>query len=193
MASNYMLPPPLVLDIHDQQAAEKWKKFKLAWTNYSLATGLSDKAEPVQVATLLTVIGEEAREVFSTFSGWEHDDDNEKIAPVLAKFEQYCQPRRNIPFERYRFNRRSQESGETYDQYRTELRKIAENCDFQSITPNEILRDRLVFGIRDSKTRERLLRASDLTPKMTDKICHSAESMLAQMKIVEDSCQGTSE
>ena len=188
MASNYMLPPPLVLEIHDQQAAEKWKKFKLAWTNYSLATGLSDKAEPVQVATLLTVIGEEAREVFSTFSGWEHDDDNEKIAPVLAKFEQYCQPRRNIPFERYRFNRRSQESGETYDQYRTELRKIAENCDFQSITPDEILRDRLVFGIRDSKTRECLLRASDLTPKMTDKICHSAESMLAQMKIVEDSC-----
>ncbi|CAI8020103.1 Microtubule-associated serine/threonine-protein kinase 1 [Geodia barretti] len=69
MASNYTLPPPPVLEIHDQQAAEKWKKFKLAWTNYSLATGLSDKAEPVQVATLLTVIGEEAREVFSTFSG----------------------------------------------------------------------------------------------------------------------------
>ena len=187
MASNYTLPPPPVLEIHDQQAAEKWKKFKLAWTNYSLATGLSDKAEPVQVATLLTVIGEEAREVFSTFSGWAHDGDEEKIAPVIAKFEQYCQPRRNIPFERYRFNRRSQESGETYDQYRTSLRKIAENCDFRSISPDEILRDRLVFGIRDSKTRERLLRASDLTLKTTDEICRSAESMLAQMKVVEDS------
>ena len=74
----------------------------------------------------------------------------------------YCQPRKNILFERYRFNRRTQEPGETYDQYRTELRKIAENCDFGAITPDEILQDRLVFGIRDTKTRERLLRVKGL-------------------------------
>ena len=49
-----------LLHCHDTQAAEKWKKFKLAWTNYSLATGLNQKPEVVQVATLLTVIGEEA-------------------------------------------------------------------------------------------------------------------------------------
>ena len=129
--------------------------------------------------------------MFSTFTGWANEEDAKKIAPVLAKFEQYCQPRRNIPFERYRFNLRTQESGETYDHYRTALRKIAENCDFQTITPDEILRDRLVFGIRDSKTRERLLRASDLTLKMTDEICRSAESMVAQMRVVEDSAAST--
>jgi len=62
MASNYnMLPPPPILEIHDTQAAEKWKRFKRAWTNYSLATGLSEKAESVQVATLLTVIGDVTR------------------------------------------------------------------------------------------------------------------------------------
>jgi hypothetical protein len=111
--------------------------------------------------------------------------------PVLAKFEAYCQPRRNIPFERYRFNRRAQEPGETYDHYRTSLGKIAESCDFASITPDEILRDRLVFGIRDPKTRERLLREGDLTLKRTDEICHAAESMAAQLKVVEDSSTGT--
>ena len=57
--SRYTLPPPPLLDIHDAQAAENWKKFKLAWTNYSLATEL-DKPEAVQVAMLLIVIGEEA-------------------------------------------------------------------------------------------------------------------------------------
>ena len=120
---GYMLPPPQTLEIHDTQAAEKWKKFKRAWTNYALATELNTKSEAVQVATLLTVIGEEAREVFSTFTDWV-DDDEAKILPVLAKFEQYCQPRKNTPFERYRFNRRSQEQGESYDQYRTALRKL---------------------------------------------------------------------
>ena len=38
--SNYLLPPPQPLEIHDPQAAEKWKKFKRAWTSYALATEL---------------------------------------------------------------------------------------------------------------------------------------------------------
>ena len=64
-------------------------------------------------------------------------------------------------------------------------RKLAEGCDFHTITPNEILRDRLVFGISDSKVRERLLRESDLTLERTDEICRAAESMIVQMKIVD--------
>ena len=72
-ANNYMLPPPQALEIHDTQAAEKWRRFRWTWDNYSLATGLSGKPEDVQVATLLTVIGEEAREVFFTFTGWAHE------------------------------------------------------------------------------------------------------------------------
>ena len=44
-----------------------------------------------------------------------------------------------------------QEPGESYDQYRTALLKIAEGCNFQSVTPDEILRDRLVFGIKDQQ------------------------------------------
>ena len=58
-----------------------------------------------QVATLLTVIGEEARDVYSTFTDWAEEGDQDKISPVLQKFATYCQPRKNVPFERYRFNR----------------------------------------------------------------------------------------
>ena len=71
MASGYALPPPSPLDIHGAQAADNWKKFKRAWTNYALAMELNKKAETVQVATLLTVIGEDAREVFATFTNWD--------------------------------------------------------------------------------------------------------------------------
>ena len=186
-AGNYTLPSPQRLEIHDPQAADKWKKFKRAWENYALATELSKKSEQVQVATLLTVIGEEAREVYSTFTGWAAVGDSSKIDPVLNKFEEYCKPRKNIPFERYRFNRRTQESGESYDQYRTSLRQLAESCDFATITPDEILRDRLVFGIRDAKARERLLREPKLSLDKTDEICRAAESMVVQLKLVEGS------
>ena len=93
---------------------------------------------------------------------------------------------RNVPFERYRFDRRSQEAGETYDQYKTALRKLAAGCDFNTITPDKMLRDRLIFGIGDTKVRERLLRECDLTLAKTDEICRAAESMQAQMKVVAD-------
>ena len=83
-----------------------------------------------------------------------------------------------------------QEPRETYDQYRTALRKLADSCNFEEITPKEILRDRLVFGTRDDKVRERLLRETKLALDKTDEICRASESMLAQMK-VDGNCDGT--
>ena len=68
MVSGFSLPPPAPLEIHDPNVAENWKKFLLVWENYALATELNKKSEPVQVTTLLTLIGEEAREVCSTFN-----------------------------------------------------------------------------------------------------------------------------
>ena len=63
--SNYVLPlPQAVRDSRSTSSREKWKRFKRAWISYALATKLKGKDEAVQVATLLTVIGEEAREVF---------------------------------------------------------------------------------------------------------------------------------
>ena len=65
--------------------------------------------------------------MFATFKDWANEGDDAKIGPALARLERYSQPCRNIPFERYRFNRGSQEAGETYDQYRTALRKLSKN------------------------------------------------------------------
>ena len=181
------LPVPMALDIHDVNAADKWRKFLNAWTNYALATELDTKPQPVQVATLLTVIGEDSREVYSTFKDWAADGDARRIKPVLQRFAAYCEPRKNVPFERYKFNKRVQEAGEQYEQYKTALLKLAETCDFETITPNDILRDRLIFGICDNKVRERLLRETGLTIERTDEICRAAEMMTSQMKTMSDS------
>ncbi len=46
MAMRYELPPPAALDINNLQASEKWKKYKLAWTNYAVATELARNQKP---------------------------------------------------------------------------------------------------------------------------------------------------
>ena len=70
MATGYASPLPAPLEIHDADAAAKWKKFQFPRQNYALATEGIKKAEAMPVATRLTVIGEEAREVYSTFNDW---------------------------------------------------------------------------------------------------------------------------
>lgn len=65
-------------------------------------------------------------------------------------------------------------------------RQLAANCKFGSITPDELLRHQLVFGIRYHKTRERLLREPALTLARADEICRTAKSTVTQLKLVGD-------
>ena len=77
-----------------------------------------------------------------------------------------------------------QDAGESYDHYRTALRQLADRCQFETVTADQILRDKLVFGIQDSKVRERLLREKNLSLQKTDEICRAHETMIQQMKVV---------
>lgn len=92
---------------------------------------LHQEPSTVQIATLLTVIGAEARNVSSTFTS------------------AYYQPLKNVPFERYKFYSRVQEGRKSHDHYRTTLRQLADRCEFETMTENKILQEKLVFGIQD--------------------------------------------
>ena len=94
------------------------------------------------------------RKVLAMFTYWASDTDQNKIQPVLQKFTAYCQPLKNVPFERYKFYSRMQESGESYDHYQTALQQLVERFEFESITPNQILHDKLVFGIRNTMVQQ---------------------------------------
>ena len=149
------LPPPKPL-VMDNNLATNWNAWKKAWTRYEVATGVNKQEQLVRVSTLLSVIGEDATKEFDAFELAE-TEDNSKTEDVLAKFDEYCEPRTQVIYKRYRFNNRNQEPGESIASYLTELRTIAKNCQHESITPDEILRDRTVLGIRDDKMRDRLL------------------------------------
>ena len=65
-------------------------------------------------------------------------------------------------FERARFNRRSQRDGENAEEYIAALYSLAENCQYGALK-EEMIRDRLVVGIRDSALSERLQLDAKLT------------------------------
>ena len=181
--ANFQIPPPDVLELNDGSTASNWRIWVSAWENYTLATKLDKEEEARQVATLLAVIGKEANKVLRTFT-WSSPDDAKQIAVDFTQFEEYCIPRENTIYERFLFFTRDQRESESVDQYLTELRQIAENCDFESITPDQLLRDRLVTGTRIAKVRENLLKEKKLTLEKAIDIAHAAESTAVQMKVM---------
>ena len=181
MSYTAFLPPPGLLEIDSAQLAETWRAWIDSWTHYARATKLDQEKEEIQVSTLLTCIGREARRVYKTFT-WDTSESKNSIKTVISKFESYCLPRKNVPFERFKFNKRQQQTEESIDNYITELRQLASTCEFDTQTPDEVLRDRLIFGIHDNKVRERLLRCELLDLNRTIEICRAAETSQAQMR-----------
>ena len=82
-------------------------------------------------------------------------DDKKVYATVLQKFNEFFQVRRNVIYERARFNRRSQMEGETTEQFIMELYRFADNCNYQDFR-DEMIRDRFIVGIRDQRLSERM-------------------------------------
>ena len=166
--------------------SEKCPDWKKAWQEYALATDVDDKTENKQLAMLLTALGPAARkEVYRPFA-WTVPADARKIDTVLEKFDQFCQPRENIPFERYKFNVRQQEPSELFEKYLFVLRQMSGRCNFKNLTKDDILRDRLLFGISDARVRKRLLREDKLALTKTLETCKAAEVSKAQIKAVND-------
>lgn len=64
----------------------------------------------------LTVVGDEAFDVYDTLV-WQNEGDNKKIDKVIEKFDKFCEPKKNMSYERYVFFTRAQEKIEIIDKY----------------------------------------------------------------------------
>ena len=61
----------------------------------------------VKTAILLRCLGPEEIRIFNTFD-FANDAEKENLANVMEKFEKYCMPKKNLFYERHRFNTRIQ-------------------------------------------------------------------------------------
>lgn len=80
---------------------------------------------------------------------------------VIKAFEEFCAPRKNINYERYKFGNRNQNEGEPSDSFFMDIKKLTRNCKFKD--EDDMIRDRIVIGVSDSKLRTRLLEIQTLT------------------------------
>ena len=115
--------------------------------------------------------------MFETFTLSEAD--RKDIKKVLKEFQTRCAPMTNVIYERYLFNKRVQEAGESLDHYITVVMKQADLCTYGNLR-DELIRDRLVSGIRDDRTREKLLNRKDINLARTIELLKSSEATQCQ-------------
>ena len=90
----------------------------------------------------------------------------------------------NETFERYTFNSRNQQENESIDAYVTALRTLTKTCNFCDCMRDSIIRDRIVLGIQDHRTRKRLLQERSLTLSKCIDLCKSSEATNLQLKTI---------
>ena len=81
--------------------------WKMCWDLYKIASGLDQKEEKVQVATLLHVLGKECVKIYSNFV-WVSEGDKNKIEVVETKFKEHREPLTSKNFNRNWFLERRQ-------------------------------------------------------------------------------------
>lgn len=173
MMNNVRQPEELKLS---GNVEENWRFFKQSFELYTLAIGLEDD-EKRRIALLLTVAGRGALDVYNTFAFT--DDEKDKYEAVVAKFEQYCTPRRSETYERYVFRNRIQKESESIEQYVRDLRLKSKSCNFGTLR-DSMIRDQIVVGVQNNRVRMHLLKEFDLTLEKAIKICRASECVKAQ-------------
>lgn len=170
----------------DGNLNENWKVWKQELTLYITATEKTKKSDEIKSSILLSCIGKKGREVYNTFT---IDDENKmKFDIILAKFEQFFSPRKNVTFLRYKFLTCKQIDGQSFDEFITELKKLSEGCELGDIRES-LIRDMLIIGIIDNHLRQRLLREPNLTLDLAIQYGHAAEETKSQAKILKRSTE----
>ena len=111
------------------------------------------------MATFIACIGSDALEVYNSLP-FESDEDKMIMSKVLELMEKHCIGQTNVIYERYCFNNRNQETGESFDAYLTAVKALAKTCNFGSLK-DELIRDRIVCGIRDTGTQKNYSKKPD--------------------------------
>ena len=107
---------------------------------------------------------------------------------LVKKVSDHYHPKPSVTIQRFTFNSRVRKPGEPIAVYIVELRRLSQDCEFGE-TLEEMLRDRLVCGISDTRIQRRFFsedkldfkRAHNVFPNVMDISLHCCQDNSAQV------------
>ena len=144
-------------------------------------SGIASKSEESQVNTLVYLMGDKADDILQSFNLTEAD--RKKYSTMKDKFERYFVKHRNTIFERAKFNKRKQEDNESVNEFITDVYCLAEHCGYAALR-DEMVRDRIVVGIRDGHLSEKMQMDPELTLDKAVNLARQSEAINKQQVTV---------
>lgn len=174
----------------DKTLTSKWPKWKNIFDLNMKATGKSKSTDEEQkIAILLTHMGEDAIEVFSTFT-----EDKSTLDKVIKLFDNFCVPNLNLAVESFKFSQITQSTDQSFDQFLTELKNQAENCQFvcscKLSYADRIIVDHIIKTIPDKSVQQSLLsQTKTLSLNEVSQICRAAEAGKNYSEQLSNNCE----
>ena len=119
--AQVLLKPPNPFNI---QTPDDWPQWIARFNQFREAAGLAEESNEEQVNTLLYCMGEGASSVLASTNIT--SDERKVCSKDVEKLDAFFKVRRNVIFDRARFNHRCQREGEPIDTYIMELYKLTE-------------------------------------------------------------------
>lgn len=170
--------PPKPLVVHGANCATNWTNWSQQYEWFEIATGMDQKTQNIQVATFMSSIGVDAATIFNTFACTAQELAS--LDAIKLRFKNYFTPKTNVTYERYQFNRMTQQDGETFDEFLTKAKAQSAKCEFGTLH-DSLLRDKIIIGIRSESLREQLLADDDSTLDRVTNKCRATELATKQL------------
>ena len=153
-----------------------FKAWKAQWDAYISLSGLADQPQSKQVQALTLCFSRETVTIVDNLglsvADW---GDAGKIVNAI---QSYVAGQINESVERRNFRSRTQQQGESFDDFLVSLRETCQFCSDACCQKN--IRDQVIEGLLDGDTVENLLREKDLTLVTTISKCRAQEAAKQQ-------------
>lgn len=155
---------------------KEWPIWKDRWEHYYTLSEMNQKPSEYQVHALIYTMGKKVDELVRLFG---LSATEKKTTTVLEAFETRFMGTRNVIYERATFGLRNKHGGESIEEFITALHTLSEHCNYGTVR-EELVRDRLVIGVRDKQLREKLMLIENLTLSKAIEIAKSWEAVKQQ-------------
>lgn len=128
-----------------------WSQYIERMEHYFIANAIEDVDR--RRAILLSVCGASIYKLMSSLCA-PQKPGKLSYSELVILVTTHREPKPSVIVERFKFNSRAQSHGETVSNYLSELRRLADNCEYGEFL-SEMLRDRMVCGVRNERIQRR--------------------------------------
>lgn len=173
MASSFQPPKPFQPQA-GVNLAQAWRDWKELFELYLVAAEKENVEDAVKVGILKYSMGPEWIKVAKTFT-YVTDEDDEVLANVLEKFDEYFQPKKLLKAYITRFQKRVQGPNESLNDFIADVRELGSQCEFGETEETQVS-IQISNGVRDKKLQEKLWE-DDLSLQDIIRRCHQYDQL----------------